>query len=136
MIVANIMSKKVHTVSPEQKLTELRDIFARVSYQHLLVEEDQELVGVVSDRDVIKHMSPFLGTENERESDRGQLHLSVREIMSKTLITVDPDTIIEFASILLLENKISCLPVVKEKMRIVGILSWKDILQYHVYGVD
>lgn len=136
MVVADIMSKQVHTVSPDENLAELREIFSGVRYRHLLVEDDGKLVGVISDRDVLAHLSPFLGTSEERDSDRSQLNLKVRDIMSTRLITVDTETLIDCASILMLENPISCLPVVKPDMSIVGILSWKDILQFHVYGVD
>ncbi|SMF57902.1 acetoin utilization protein AcuB [Alteromonadaceae bacterium Bs31] len=136
MIVADIMSKQVHTVSPNENLAELRDIFSNVNYRHLLVEEDNKLLGVISDRDVLAHLSPFIGTEQERENDRTQMDLKVRDIMSTELITVDSETIVDCASILLLENNISCLPVVQDDLSIEGILSWKDILQFHVYGVD
>ncbi|WP_075185320.1 CBS domain-containing protein [Teredinibacter haidensis] len=136
MIVADIMSKQVHSVSPEETLEELRNIFSDVAYRHLLVEENDRLVGVVSDRDALAHLSPFLRTEEEREIDRSLLKLKVRDIMSAAPITVDADTGIDCASILLLENPISCLPVVREDMSIEGILSWTDILQFHVYDID
>lgn len=136
MHVANIMTKKVHTVAPEDCLSTLNDIFLNVTYRHLLVEENGRLVGVISDRDALKHLSPFIGQQLERKEDRDQLNLKVSDIMSTQLITVEPETLIDSASILLLENNISCLPVIKGDMKIDGILSWKDILQYHVYGED
>lgn len=136
MIVANIMSRKVHTVTPGDKLSDLRSIFAAASYRHLLVEENDKLVGVISDRDVLAHLSPFLDTEQERDSDRGLLDLEVRDIMSSPALAIDSDMLIDSASILLLENHISCLPVVDTNMAIEGIVSWKDILLYHVYGID
>lgn len=136
MIVADIMSKQVHTVTPNTKLTALRDIFASVSYHHLLVEKNSKLVGVISDRDVLANLSPFIGTMGEQDRDRALLELSVENIMSTTLITIEHHTLIDTASILLLENNISCLPVVDADLSIEGIVSWKDILQYHVYGVD
>lgn len=136
MNVADIMSRKVHTVSPDENLAELKTIFSSVKYRHLLVEENNRLIGVISDRDALAHLSPFLETTKERENDRSQLSLQVRHIMTTHVITVDPDTTIDCASILLLENSISCLPVVTADMTIEGILSWKDILLYHVYGLN
>lgn len=136
MIVADIMSKQVHTVTPDTKLTALREIFASVSYHHLLVEENCKLIGVISDRDVLANLSPFIGTMGEQDRDRELLELSVENIMSTKLITIEHHTLIDTASILLLENNISCLPVVDSDLSIEGIVSWKDILQYHVYGVD
>ena len=135
MYIADIMTDNVHKISPSDTLDDLKKIFDRVSYRHLLVEENQKLVGVVSDRDVMKRTSPFLGTESEDQQDRQQQRLKVTEIMSKKMITVNPDTIIEFASILLIENNISCLPVVNNDFGIEGIISWKDLLQFYVYGL-
>jgi len=136
LTVESIMSAEVHTVIPETTLGELKEVFERVHYHHLLVHEKDVLVGVVSDRDVAKYLSPFLDTHNERSDDRQQLKLNVADIMTRELITVDRETSIDFASILLLENNISCLPVVKANGEIDGILSWKDILKYHVYGAE
>lgn len=136
MVVADIMSKMVHTISPDENLATLKAIFSSVTYRHLLVEENNCLLGVISNRDILVHRSPFMETTNERAHDRDQLSLRARDIMSTDVIVVKPDTSIDCASILLLENPISCLPVVTGETSIVGILSWKDILQYQVYGVD
>lgn len=136
MYVSNIMTRAVHTVAPNDCLSTLKDIFLSVSYRHLLVENNGQLVGIISDRDVLEHLSPFLGKHQERKEDRDQLNLKVNDLMSTQLITVDAETLIDSASILLLENNISCLPVIKNDMQIDGVVSWKDILQYHVYGVE
>lgn len=134
MYIADIMTENVHKISPSHTLEDLKTIFDSVNYRHLLVEENQKLVGIVSDRDVMKKNSPFLGTETEDQRDHQQQQLKAAEIMSKKMITVNPDTIIEFASILLIENNISCLPVVNNDFGIEGIISWKDLLQFYVYG--
>lgn len=135
MIVADIMSKQVHTVAPQQTLADIQVIFSSANYRHLLVEEDSLLQGIISDRDVLAHLSPFLGTSEERESDKKLLDLQARDIMSAPLVTVTPNTLVDSAAILLLEHPLSALPVVTTQHEIVGILSWKDILQYHIYGV-
>jgi len=136
LIVASIMSDDVHTVTAERTLGELKTIFEKVSYHHLLVENEGKLVGVISDRDVARNLSPFLETSSERRSDRSLLDMSAAELMATQLITVGRESSIDFASILLLENNISCLPVVRENGQIDGIVSWKDILKCHVYGVE
>jgi acetoin utilization protein AcuB len=47
-------------------------------------------------------------------------------------ITVDAQTSIEKASNLLLENNISCLPVISSQGVVEGILTWKDILKFYM----
>lgn len=134
MFVADIMTEDVHTVSPNDTLGNIRKIFKEAPYRHLLVEENSMLVGVVSDRDVIARLSPFLDTPEESPRDKKLLEQRVADFMSTKMITVDRQTIIECAAILLLENNFSCLPVVKENNQIDGILSWKDLLEYSVYS--
>ena len=134
MFVEDIMTENVHTISPVTTLGEASNIFKEVAYRHLLVEENKKLVGIVSNRDILARLSPFTGSANESEYDRLQLEISVDSFMSTRMITVNRKTIIECASILLIENNISCLPVVTDDFHIDGILSWKDLLQYSVYG--
>jgi acetoin utilization protein AcuB len=52
--------------------------------------------------------------------------------MNRTPITVDAETSIEEASNLLLENNISCLPVISPQGSVEGIVTWKDILKFHL----
>jgi CBS-domain-containing membrane protein len=51
--------------------------------------------------------------------------------MSRNLITVDVETSMEKASDLLLENYISCLPVLSSQGIVEGIVTWKDILKFY-----
>ncbi len=136
MFVGEIMTKNVHTVTPETTLGEVRNIFKQVGYRHLLVEQDGKLVGVISDRDVLARSSPWLDTQQENNRDRDSLNVPAATFMNTNVITVDRQTIVECASILLIENNISCLPVVKQDNAIDGILSWKDLLQYSIYGAE
>ncbi len=133
MHVENIMSEPVHCILPEVTLGELREIFKQVSYHHLLVSRDNNLLGVISDRDVLRMSSPFIGTSNATDQDQSLLETKAQDIMSTTLITVKKDTLVDTAAILLLEHNISCLPVVSKSDVIEGILTWKDLLKYHVY---
>ncbi len=134
MLVEKIMSENVNCISPDDEVGKLRDILSTASFHHLLVEENKRLVGVISDRDISVIMSPFFGTKQEQESDAAQLKIKVAQIMSTNLVTVEKDTSIDCAAILLLENNISCLPIVTSELAIAGILTWKDILEYYVYA--
>jgi acetoin utilization protein AcuB len=133
MLVDSIMSRNVHCVLPSVSLEELCNIFKQVPYHHLLVVQERELLGIISDRDVLRTSSPFINTERATAQDQALLQTKAQEIMSTALITVQPDTLIDTAVILLLEHSISCLPVVSNAEGIEGILTWKDMLKYYVY---
>ncbi len=134
MKVELIMSTRVLTARPDTTLAEMQDILGQVPYHHLLVEEDGALVGVISDRDCLAASSPFHGTGEECGRDGIRQRMTATEIMSTAPVTIDRTTSVDTAAILLLENEISCLPVVDDQDVIEGILTWKDILKYHVYA--
>ena len=132
MNVASIMTRKVFTVDMDDSLKTVRNIFKHVEFHHILVDDGKKLVGVISDRDLLKALSPFLGTPSENRDDTIALNKKVHQIMSKIIITVDAETSIEQANDLLLENDISCLPVVSHQGRVEGIVTWKDILGFYL----
>ena len=135
MLVNQIMSQNLHTVLAETTISVLSKIFADVSYHHLpVVDENNVLLGIISDRDVTQNLSPFFGTDMERDCDRELLNQVAKDIMSVNPISVSQNSRIETASILLLENNFSCIPVVDSEGRIEGLLTWKDILNYHIYA--
>jgi acetoin utilization protein AcuB len=136
MFAKEIMTIDLAVLNPAQTVDEVHRILSIEHYHHLPVVEDGKLVGLVSDRDLSKTLSPFIGTDQERSLDRGQLMLRVADIMSTNLITVDRHTSVEYASILLLEHKISCLPVVDDACCLEGLLTWKDLLQFYVYQTE
>jgi acetoin utilization protein AcuB len=133
MQVESIMSEKVHCVVPDMTLGKLREIFKEVPYHHLLVARDGDLLGIISDRDVLRMLSPFIDTDKATAQDQALLETTAQDMMTSILITVKKDTLVDTAAILLLEHNISCLPVVSKDDVIEGILTWKDLLKYHVY---
>lgn len=134
--VEYIMSSPVISVAPQATMNDINRQFAKCRFHHLLVVENERLMGVLSDRDVARSLSPLIGTEQESGHDALLLEQTAADIMTSSVVTIDPTTTIECAAVLLIENNFSCLPVIDHKGSIAGILSWRDILRYHVYGVD
>ena len=132
MRVASIMTEKVFKVRMDDSIGTIREIIENVEFHHLLVVEDRKLVGILSDRDILRVISPFLNTLSEHDRDFAILNKKVHQIMTRRPITVDKDTRIETASSLLLEKNISCLPVTSPEGKIYGILTWKDILRFYM----
>ncbi len=52
MHIRDIMTTRVATVSMDDRLSVIKDIFEQAHFRHLLVLEEGELVGVISDRDL------------------------------------------------------------------------------------
>jgi acetoin utilization protein AcuB len=129
MFLSEIMSKPVVTVEFDDRLREVKEIFDRLRFHHLLVVDNGKLFGVVSDRDLLKALSPFIGTLSETERDVHTLDRRVHQIMSRRPVTLRPDDRVAAAIELFLQRGISCVPIVDEHNRPVGIVSWRDILR-------
>lgn len=129
MKIANIMSRPVVTVHMDDRLEVVYDIFHQAKFHHLLVVEGTALVGVVSDRDLLKAISPRVGTVMANEHDNASLNKRVHQIMSRQLIVINHEQRVMDAVRLFNSHNISCLPVVNDDNHWVGILSWRDIFR-------
>ena len=132
--VASIMTEKVLKVRMDDSIGTIREILENFEFHHLLVVERRKLVGILSDRDVLKVISPFLDTLSEKPRDESILNRRIHLIMTRKPITVDKDTDICTAASLLLDNNIGCLPVTSSEGEVRGTVTWKDILRFYVRG--
>lgn len=132
MNVESIMSRKVVTVELDDTLETIREIFDNVKFHHLLVVGNQGLLGVISDRDLLRGLSPFVGMLDQHPRDLAVLNKKAHQIMSRELVAVDKETSIEAAVNLLLSENVSCLPVISPEGDVEGILTWKDIFKAYL----
>ncbi len=128
MSLKKLMTTDIVKIDIDGTLKDVRDTFELVTFHHLLVVDNEKLVGVISDRDYFKSTSPKIGTPVETNKDSATLNIKIHRIMNRRLVTIkETDTI--FAAVCLFhKTKKSCLPVVDEYFRPIGIISWKDII--------
>ncbi|MGO8856627.1 MAG: CBS domain-containing protein [Steroidobacteraceae bacterium] len=130
MLLNKIMKTRLATVEMDDKLRVVKDIFDSMGFHHLLVVgDDKTLRGVVSDRDLLRALSPYIGTAAETTRDIASMNKRVHQIMSRQPITLKADGTVDAAVALLLDHRISCVPIVDDQFRPVGIVSWRDILR-------
>jgi acetoin utilization protein AcuB len=134
MTVGRIMSRDVITVRMDTRLDAIRKLFEKRRFHHILVVDDGELVGIVSDRDILKQLSPFLSTASELPRDRSTLEKRVHQFMTRNPISVGEDMPVETAADMFVKDNISCLPVLSAEEEIVGIITWRDILKKVRFG--
>lgn len=122
--IENVMTKKVITVNSDATLLDAL-VATRVNkIRHIPVVSGNELVGIVSDRDLRDVCPSTLCPE-----DPGFLkNTMIKDIMLKEVITIHPLDFLEDAARLLYEHRIGCLPVVSNK-ELVGIVTETDILR-------
>ena len=129
MRLTEIMSANVVTVELDDKLSVVKDTFENLKFHHLLVVENNQLLGVVSDRDLLKALSPNIGTSTESYKDASTLNKRVHQIMTRHPIVLHEDATIDDAINLFNTHGISCIPIVNNDNKPIGIVSWRDVLK-------
>jgi acetoin utilization protein AcuB len=133
MSVESIMTTDVFKVRMDDTIGTIREILKHSAFHHLLVVDDHKLVGILSDRDILRNVSPFLDTLSESTRDVSILSKKVHQFMTHHVITVTRQTSVKDAGDLLLKHHISCLPVVSSSGEIEGVVTWRDILRAYVH---
>jgi len=127
----NIMTAPVCTVRMDDSILTARDLFDRHRFHHVLVLDGGRVVGVVSDRDILKQISPFVGNLiMERGQDLNTLKKRIHQVMTRNLVTIGPDEALGEAANTMISERVSCLPVVDDKGHPLGILTIRDILTW------
>jgi acetoin utilization protein AcuB len=130
MLVKEWMNTHVITVKENTPMAKAPIIMKEKRIRTLpVVNKAGRLVGIITDRD-LKDASPSKATTlNVYELNFLISRLKIKDIMSRNLVLVRPDETLEFAALLMLDNKISALPVTTQDHRLVGIITQTDIFR-------
>lgn len=136
MLVKDVMSTSLRTVTPETSLMEVSSLMCLYRYSGLPVVDNGKLVGFIAEKDVLDRLFPSLeefmeGTASSKLDDMdGQykelLHHKASDLMTKGVITVAPDMHALRAAALMVRNRFRRIPVA-DGDRLVGMLSLGDI---------
>jgi len=131
LTVGKIMVENPRTILPQAPAGRAAQIMVQARIRHLVVaESDGKVVGVVSERQVLKHFSPWLAEADvAQQRPTAPPRYEVCQIMAQPAITVTADTSIRKAAGILASNKIGCLPVVKDDERLTGLVTAVDVLK-------
>jgi acyl dehydratase/CBS domain-containing protein len=119
LTVEDVMSSPVETVAPEATGTEAAKALREARVGSLVVCEDGEPVGIVTESDVVEMLAENVDADS----------VTVRDVMSGDLVTVECDTGLEDAAVLLAEHDIRRLPVL-DGDELVGIVTATDLSYY------
>jgi acetoin utilization protein AcuB len=130
MLVKGWMTTDVITVDEDASMMKASIIMKEKKIRCLpVVNKKGELVGIVSDRD-LKDAAPSKATTLDvYELNYLLSSIKIKDLMTTNLAYVRPDETVEFAAILMLENKISSLPVINNKGKLIGIVTQTDIFK-------
>ena len=128
LTVEQIMTGQVHTLSEDALLPDAWSLLLQYRIHHLpVLDEREKLVGILSDRDLMKAMPVpgRAGLMGERRGADGR----VADLMTRKVLTATPDTGIREVARTMIEQGIHCLPIVTKRGSLEGILTSSDILR-------
>ncbi|WP_422486924.1 CBS domain-containing protein [Gudongella sp. DL1XJH-153] len=146
MYIKDIMTKDVITVTLNDNVEKCASLLIKHNLSGLpVLDESGKLVGIVTEGDLIRRASRIKGPAvlevlggmiyldspkkfmDELKSSMGQ---KAKDIMTKKVITIDPNQTIEEGATLLVEKNVKRLPVINKEGELVGIVSRRDIMSY------
>ena len=126
------MTKQVLTVSPADKIDRVFFLINFENIRHVPVVDKEKLVGMLSDRDLKKVLGPAKKFVEKPDGTTVTIaSRQVRTLMTRKLITIEPEQRAADAAAIMAKRKIGALPVV-HKDKLVGIITATDILQAFV----
>ncbi len=132
MFVNRTMTSKVITIDPDADIFEAQEKMAKNKIRHLpVVDQDNTLIGIVTDRDIRSAMpsSLFKKLECTLEEKNEICDLRIRDIMTPDPMSVSPMFTIQDAMLLIQKERVGALPVVDEANKLKGIISVRDLLR-------
>lgn len=120
--LSSIMTKKVITAGPDDKLSVARDVFMKNRVHHLPIVRGTQLVGILTTYDMFKLI----------DSGHDYDHVHIKEVMTKHVATLEPGDKIGSAAELFLENLFHAVPIV-ENGELVGIVTSFDVIKYEFH---
>lgn len=131
MIVKTVMTQDVVSVPPETSLTEARALMARKSISKLpVLSKGGELVGIITKNDLAQASPSQATTLDMYELGYLLSKLLVEKVMTRKVITVSENEVIEEAARIMADNQIGCLPVMSDGV-LVGIVTESDL--FHLF---
>lgn len=127
MLVKHWMSKKVVTIDSEDSMQHAMALMKENKVRMLPVLKKDELIGIVSDGDLKRASASDATTLDVHEILYLISKIKVKDIMTKNPITVHSDCTVEETAQILMEKKISGVPVVDDKNEVVGIITRDDL---------
>lgn len=129
MLVKNWMKKKVVTIDVNESMQDAISALKEHGILMLPVLDKGKLVGVITDRDLKKASASDATTLEIHELMYLLSKIKIKDIMTKKPKTVPPDYTLEETAEILLNNKISGVPVQDSNGKVVGTITQEDIFK-------
>lgn len=117
--ILKVKGHSIWTISKDETVLDALELMAEKQIGSVLVLDEDRVVGIFTERDYARKV----GLRDEKPSN-----ILVQEVMSRPLITVDPETTVNQCMAIITNNRIRHLPVM-ENERVVGVISIGDVVK-------
>jgi acetoin utilization protein AcuB len=123
------MSKHSLTISEKESRSSVHQYMQKPAIRHLpVVDKAGKMVGLVTEEDLLKSEPSAVTSPSVWEIHSLLTRVKVKDVMVRDVFTTSEDTPIEEAAHLMLDHKIGCLPVPRER-KLVGIITESDLFR-------
>ncbi len=127
--IKDIMTHHPVVVQSNQTINEVASVLVEQDFHALPVVEEDKLVGIITIGDVREASPSDATTLSIWELNYLWAQLTVEKIMTREVLTATSDMNIVDAAQIMLEHKVSGLPVVEEEDKLVGVVTESDIFR-------
>jgi acetoin utilization protein AcuB len=127
-LVKDCMTAPVISISSETVLSDARKIMTNKKVRRLPVVDNDKLVGIVSFTDVLEAKLATVETLNIWELSQQVLTMQVKDVMTAGVLSVEQDATLADAAKIMLEQKISGIPVT-DNGKLVGMITESDLFR-------
>jgi CBS domain-containing protein len=129
MEASEIMETKVLSLGVSSSLMDAASVMHEHNIRHLPVVEHNEVVGILSERDLRGFLEELYESSQETADGVRRKNMTINEVMQSKPLTVDASADIVDVIDLMLENKVGAIIVADELGQLRGIISYEDILK-------
>jgi acetoin utilization protein AcuB len=129
--VADLLHGGAKSVTLDDSVEHARDLMRRHRLHHVPVvdPEDGRLLGIVSDRDLLRHFPRLLGTAAEQDNDHRMLSDNVTRIMTRNPLWCPAETSVVDAMTLMIDRHVDSLMISPDGHQLTGVLTTRDFLR-------
>jgi acetoin utilization protein AcuB len=128
--ISYVMTRDVVTVQVGDRMSRVRGLMTEKGFHHVPILDGEELVGIISARDLVQLGLSRLVKEGGDVDDTLDTHFSIRDVMKTDLVTLRENDSIEKAIDVLADGSIHSVLVINREERLVGIATNIDVLDY------
>jgi acetoin utilization protein AcuB len=128
MLVGDKMSRPVISITKDMPIHDALALFKKERIRRAPVLKDGKLIGIISDKDLLNASPSQVTSLSVWEMNYMLSKITVKEVMTRKVLTVQTDTPIEEAARLMADNKIGGVPVMKAD-KVAGMITETDLFK-------